>query len=146
MTEAERREIQAKIDALPAGGITMKTINGKKYPYLQWTEDGKQRGRRVREEELETLRAGIEERKRLQTLLRNEAAPAAVPPLQLASVHRTGDALRAFIRPVLGWRKRDCFAALHDYLYGFARQGLHSVWAAQDRQDHHDPPGHCGNG
>ena len=44
MNEAERREIQAKIDALPVGGITMKTINGRKYPYLQWTEDGKQRG------------------------------------------------------------------------------------------------------
>ncbi|MBR2854915.1 MAG: hypothetical protein IKE81_11375, partial [Clostridia bacterium] len=65
MTEAERREIQAKIDALPVGGITMKTINGKRYPYLQWTENGKQRGRRVRKEELETLQAGIEERKRL---------------------------------------------------------------------------------
>ena len=118
MTEAERREIQAKIDALPVGGITMKTINGRKYPYLQWTEDGKQRGRRVREEELEALRAGIEERKRLQALLRSEPAPTSVPPLQLASAHRTGDALRAFIQPVLGWQKRDCFAALHDYLYG----------------------------
>ena len=118
MTEAERREIQARIDALPVGGITLKTINGKKYPYLQWTENGKQRGRRVREEELETLRAGIEERKRLQTLLRNDPAPKVESPLQLTSVHRAGEALRAFIQPVLGWRKRDCYAILHDYLYG----------------------------
>lgn len=118
MTEAERREIQAKIDALPAGGITMKTINGRKYPYLQWTENGKQRGRRVREEELETLRTGIEERKRLQALLRNGPAPKTGVPFHLSSVHRTGEALRAFIRPVLGWQKRDCYAALRDYLYG----------------------------
>ena len=118
MTEAERQEIQARIDALPIGGITLKTINGKKYPYLQWMENGKQRGRRVREEELETLRTGIEERKRLQALLRNDPAPKAEPPLQLTSAYRTGEALRAFIRPVLGWRKRDCYAALHDYLYG----------------------------
>ena len=118
MTEAERWEIQARIDTLPVGGITLKTINGKKYPYLQWTENGKQRGRRVREEELETLRTGIEERKRLQALLRNDPAPKAEPPLQLTSAYRTGEALRAFIRPVLGWRKRDCYAALHDYLYG----------------------------
>ena len=118
MTEAERREIQARIDALPVGGITMKTISGKKYPYLQWTENGKQRGRRVREEELGTLRTGIEERKRLQAILRSEPALKAESPLQLTSVHRTGEALRAFIRPVLGWKKRDCYAALHDYLYG----------------------------
>ena len=118
MTEAERREIQSRIDALPVGGITLKTINGKKYPYLQWTENGKQRGRRVREEELETLRAGIEERKRLQALLRNDPAPKGESQLQLISVHRTGEALRAFIQPVLGWRKRDCYAVLHDYLYG----------------------------
>ncbi len=118
MNEAERREIKARIDALTVGGITMKTINGKRYPYLQWTENGKQRGRRVREEELEALRAGIEERKRLQALLRSEPVPAAGPELQLTSVHRTGESLRAFIRPVLGWRKRDCYATLHDYLYG----------------------------
>ena len=118
MTEAERREIQAKIDALPVGGITMKTINGKRYPYLQWTENGKQRGRRVRKEELETLQAGIEERKRLQALLRSEPAPKAGTVLHLASVHRTGEALRAFIQPVLGWQKRDCYAGLHNYLYG----------------------------
>ena len=118
MNEAERREIQAKIDALPVGGITMKMINGRKDPCLQWTENGKQRGRRVREEELEALRAGIEERKRLQALLRSEPAPTVVPPLQLASAHRTGNALTAFIRPVLGWRKCDGFAMLHDYLDG----------------------------
>ena len=118
MTEAERQEIQARIDALPVGGITLKTINGKKYPYLQWTENGKQRGRRVHEEELEALRAGIEERKRLQALLRNDPVPKAESPLQLTSAYRTGEALRAFIRPILGWRKRDCYAALHDYLYG----------------------------
>ncbi len=118
MTEAERREILARINALPAGGVTVKTINGKKYPYLQWMENGKQRGRRVHETEMETLREGIEERKRLQALLRREPSPETVSKLQLTSAHRTGEELRAFIRPVLGWRKRDCYAVLHDYLYG----------------------------
>ena len=71
MTDEEKRIIQAKVDALPIGGITYKTINGKKYPYLQWTENGKQRGRRVKAEELERLQAGIDERKRLQALLKD---------------------------------------------------------------------------
>ena len=118
MTEAERLKIQAAIDALPAGGITVKTINGRKYPYLQWTENGKQRGRRVHEDELETLRAGIGERKRLQALLRSSPEPKAAPGLPLSSVCRTGDELRNFIQPVLTWRKRDGFAMLRDYLYG----------------------------
>lgn len=41
MDKAKLYEIQERINALPVGGITVKTINGKKYPYLQWTENGK---------------------------------------------------------------------------------------------------------
>ena len=35
------------ISQLPPGNITYKTINGKRYPYYQWTdkETGKQRNR-----------------------------------------------------------------------------------------------------
>ncbi len=43
MTQKERAALQARIDALPAGNITYKTINGKKYPCLQWQENSKQR-------------------------------------------------------------------------------------------------------
>ena len=31
---------------------------------------------------------------------------------------RTGTALRSFAAPVRGFKKRDCFQALHDYIYG----------------------------
>ena len=74
MTQEERAELQARIAALPAGNITYKTINGKKYPYLQWQEDGRQRGRRVKADELESLQAGIDERKRLQAMLKSSPA------------------------------------------------------------------------
>ena len=118
MTEAERKAIQAQIDALPVGGITYKTIGGKKYPYVQWTENGKQHGRRVRDDELEELQAGINERKHLQALL-SEAQDKAgeKQELNLTSVFRTGDALKAYIKPVLQYRQRDCFVRLHQYLY-----------------------------
>ena len=119
MNKAKLNEIQERINALPVGGITVKTINGKKYPYLQWKENGKQRGRRVHEDEYEALAAGIEERKRLQAMLReNPSAAEKDEPLRLTSAYRTGEDLRAFIRPVLNYRKRDGYPALHDYLYG----------------------------
>ena len=119
MTQEERAALQARIDALPAGNITYKTINGKKYPYLQWQENGKQRGRRVKEAELEALQTSIAERKQLQALLK--AAPQVAETaddLHLTAFSRIGEDLRAFIQPVLSFRKRDCFGQLHDYLHG----------------------------
>ena len=118
MTQEERAELQARIAALPVGNITYKTINGKKYPYLQWQEGGRQRGRRVKADELEALQAGIDERKRLQAMLK--ATPAAgntKEDLHLTAFSRIGEDLRAYIRPVLSFRKRECFTQLHDYLY-----------------------------
>ena len=119
MTQKERDEIQARIGVLPAGNITYKTINGRKYPYLQWQESGKQRGRRVKADEMEALQAGINERKRLQSILREGPAAGPVPQdLNLTVFSRIGEDLKAFIAPVLPLRKRDCFTQLQDYLYG----------------------------
>ena len=118
MTQEERTELQARIDALPSGNITYKTIHTKKYPYLQWQEGGRQRGRRIQEDELETLQDGIEERKRLQAMLKEDSTAAnRMQDLQLTTFSRTGDDLRAYIRPVQSLRKRECHALLHDYLY-----------------------------
>ncbi len=117
MTERERNEIERKIDSLPSGSISYKTINGKKYPYLQWREDGKQRGRYVKGEELESLIKAIAERKRLQKLLKDEPIKEKVQDKAFSSA-RTGDALRRFIAPVKSFKKRDIFPALHDYVFG----------------------------
>lgn len=119
MSEEERTELQARIDALPAVNITYKTINGKKYPYLQWQEDGRQRGRRVQEDELEALQTGIDERKQLQAMLKvGSTAANAAQTLHLTAFSRIGDDQRSYIRPILSFRKRECFSRLHDYLYG----------------------------
>ena len=74
------RYIKDKLAQLPTGNITYKTINKIKYPYYQWTENGKQKGRRVKDEELERLSEEIAERKELQQLLREaqNAGEAAV--------------------------------------------------------------------
>ena len=62
------RYIKEWISQLPQGNITYKTIKGKKYPYHQWTENGKQHGRIVKENELEELKEKIEQRKSLEKI------------------------------------------------------------------------------
>ena len=42
MSKNEYTRIIKEIKTLPTGGITYKKINGKKYAYYQWREDGKQ--------------------------------------------------------------------------------------------------------
>ena len=128
MNDYEKNSLLARISKLPVGGITYKTINGKRYPYLQWTEGGKQRSRIVKADELEALEAGIAERKRLQAMLKETPAnqagrltSAAVSEEEIqygmSSVLHVGDSLRRFIQPVAGFHKRSCFTELHDYLY-----------------------------
>lgn len=59
MTNEEYSKIITEIETLPTGGITYKKINGKAYAYYQWREDGKQRSRRIQDEELEQLSGQI---------------------------------------------------------------------------------------
>ena len=117
MTDWERDEIKRKIASLPSGGVSYKTISGKKYAYHQWTENGKQRSRRVKDEELESLTEAIAERKRLQKLLKEKPAKTENKNDQFSAA-RTGEALKRFIAPVKDFKKRDIFPALHDYIFG----------------------------
>ncbi len=70
MLEEKYKDIIAEIESLPQGGITYKKINGKEYAYYQWREEGKQRSRRAKDDELEALMAQIERRKELEAVLK----------------------------------------------------------------------------
>ena len=74
MDIVQLRYIKEWISQLPPGNITYKTIKGKKYPYYQWTEDGKQHGRRVKDDELAELTEKIEQRKTLEKKLKVSGA------------------------------------------------------------------------
>ena len=63
MTDENYSRLKEKIASLPSGGITYKKINGKKYAYYQWREDGRQRSRRVKADELDALSEQIALRK-----------------------------------------------------------------------------------
>lgn len=115
------RYIKDKLAQLPMGNVTYKTINNKKYPYYQWTENGKQRGRRVKDDELELLTEQIAERKELQQLLREVQGTVEATVLNdeyFFSVLKRGQELESFVAPVVGLKKRECFNELHNYVYG----------------------------
>ena len=115
------RYIKDKLAQLPTGNITYKTINKIKYPYYQWTENGKQKGRRVKDEDLERLSEEIAERKELQQLLReaqNAGEAAVLNDEYFFSVLKRGQELESFVAPVASYKKRECFSKLQDYIYG----------------------------
>lgn len=121
MLNEDYSKIIAEIELLPPGGITYKKINGKAYAYYQWRENGKQYSRRTNDEELETLSKQIERRKELQALVRGYEMKT-INSFQISYPFRcnirVGEELERFVAPVAGWKKRECFTQLQDYIYG----------------------------
>ena len=116
------RYIKEWIEQLPKGNITLKSIRGKKYAYLQWTENGKQRSRRVQDDELQELTEKIGQRKALEKKLR-EAPEAMVMPDVMEekfffSEVKLGQELLDYVEPIRAYRKRECYTELRDYVYG----------------------------
>lgn len=125
--EKELTQIRLKIAGLPKGTISVKRINGKEYEYWQFYENGGQVTKRVKGEELETLRVQIDERRRLEQLLKESIGKnentqtAAVEVLNDDGWHgpvRLGEELKRFTEPVRSFRRREIYQNLHDYIYG----------------------------
>ncbi|MBB5218744.1 hypothetical protein HNP77_001113 [Treponema rectale] len=118
-------EILKKIDSLPSGGLTTKTIRDKAYTYYQWTENGKQRSRIVKEEEYDNLKNQIEERKELQAQLsnleiyknKNAATSQEETPAFITNV-RIGKTLDDFSASIKDYKKRELYSAIEQYVYG----------------------------
>lgn len=117
-------EILKKIDSLPSGGLTTKTIRGKAYTYYQWTENGKQRSRIVKEDEYENLKQQIEERKTLQSQLsnlenhktQNSTEAQEETPTFITDV-RIGKTLEDFTASIKDYKKRELYSTLEQYVY-----------------------------
>ena len=120
--QARAAELEQQISALPAGSVTKKTVNGKDYFYHRWTENKKRREKYIPADELESFRAQIEQRKALEQELK--ALKRQLPKEKSTNLSafttnvRTGEALRSFAASVRGYRKRECFRQLHDFVYG----------------------------
>ena len=59
-------ELTAKINELPKGYISKKSINGKLYFYHQWSENGQKQSKYLKDDEIEVLSEQIALRKELQ--------------------------------------------------------------------------------
>jgi len=115
-------ELEKRISELPSGSITKKTINGKEYFYHRWMENKKRREKYIPTDELDDFRILIEQRKEmeheLKALKRHLPRTKAFDTSVFATNVRTGEALRPFAAPVNGYRRRECFQQLHDFVYG----------------------------
>ena len=124
LSEIQNRvaELEQQISNLPAGSITKKTVNGKEYFYHRWTEDKKRKEKYIPVDELENFHAQIEQRKKLDQDLK--ALKKQLPKTRFMDASmfttnvRTGETLRSFAKSVRGYRRRECFQQLCDYVYG----------------------------
>lgn len=124
MTDINKLEEQ--IAKLPIGYITEKVINEKKYYCQQWKENGKSKSRYISEEEANTLKPQIEERKKLQKELKalKKTLPAPVsekieekilePEFKMSVLY--GEALLNMAQTASQYERRDCFSKIQDFL------------------------------
>ena len=124
LSEIQNRvaELEQQISNLPAGSITKKTVNGKEYFYHRWTEDKKRKEKYIPVDELENFHAQIEQRKKLdqdlKALKKQLPKTRSMDASMFITNVRTGETLRSFAKSVRGYRRRECFQQLYDYLYG----------------------------
>ena len=124
MTDINKLEEQ--IAKLPIGYITEKVINEKKYYCQQWKENGKSKSRYISEEEANTLKPQIEERKKLQKELKalKKTLPAPVsekiekkipePEFKMSVLY--GEALLKMAQTASQYERRDCFSKIQGFL------------------------------
>lgn len=120
MSKSDIDYFKEEISRLPTGNISYKTINGKSYPYLQWQENGKQRSRLVKQNELTELSEKIERRKELEKRVEYTSGKesAFTNDSQFFSSVLRGKDLAEFAAPTAQWKRRECFSTLSNFVYG----------------------------
>lgn len=120
-------DIEREIASLPQGSITTKRVKGNEYYYHRITIDKKRREFYIDFEQVEELRSKIERRKELETELKalKKSMPAMKPVkankqdnYEFSTYIRIGEQLKNLSRPVMNYKKRECYSMLHDYVFG----------------------------
>ncbi|MDO4556301.1 MAG: AAA family ATPase, partial [Lachnospiraceae bacterium] len=117
------QELECLIAKLPQGNITYKTINGKKQPYLQWTENGKSKSKYIKIAEREIVMEQVSLRRALQEelkILKAEASSFVSKATEVSFETNvvSGRDLYAMTEGIRDWEKRDCFEQLQKYING----------------------------
>lgn len=129
MTPDEKKvaDLEEQIAALPRGWIAEKIKNGSTYFYHRWSENGMPQERYLTKEDAVPLKEKIEKRKALEKELRQ--LRSSIPKKRRSTVRKktstdfltnvyAGNSLRSFASSAARYKKRECYQALHDYLYG----------------------------
>lgn len=118
-------ELEEQLAGLPIGSISTKTVNGKLYYYHRWYENRRRKEKYVPAGELPALQKQIERRKTLEAewkALRKQVPktenPVRTPEHDFVTNVRTGEALRIYSSSVRGFRKRECYQILQNFVYG----------------------------
>lgn len=114
-------ELEREIALLPRGSVAVKRINDKEYYYHRINKNGKRREVYVDFDKVEELRAQIEKRKNLTKELkelRKQLPKTPSATLKTRTYVRVGEQLDSMAKTVAKYKKRDCYASLHDYVFG----------------------------
>lgn len=119
-------ELEAQIEALPKGSVAKKSVNGKTYYYHRYNENGKRTEKYIDFDFVDTLREQIDERKELELKLKELKKKVGIPAKKpkkkgTLSFHTSilvGDKLKKFVADVKNYKKRECYALLHNFVYG----------------------------
>lgn len=122
----EIEELEREIALLPAGGIATKKIRGKEYYYHRVTVNGERNETYIDFDKVDELRAQIEKRKALEAKVKElkrsvnseKKAKATMPVSKFKTYVRIGDELVRMALPAKKYRRRECYNALHDYVFG----------------------------
>ena len=119
-------KLEEHIAKLPIGYITEKVINEKKYYCQQWKENGKSKSRYISEEEANSLKPQIEERKKLQKELKalkktlpdpvSEETEEETPEPEFKMSALYGEALLNMAQTASQYERRDCFSKIQNFL------------------------------
>ena len=117
-------ELEREIALLPRGSIAVKKIKDKEYFYHRINENGKRRETYVDFNKVEELRAQIKKRKALEKELKElkRQFPKTTKPkkaeLPFLTYVRVGEQLDSMAATVAKYKKRACYATIHDYVFG----------------------------
>ncbi len=121
----EIEELEREIALLPAGGIATKKIRGKEYYYHRITVNGERNETYIDFDKVDELRAQIEKRKELEAKVKElkrsvtteKKAKTTMPVSKFKTYVRIGDELLKMASPAKKYRRRECYGALHDYVF-----------------------------
>lgn len=89
-------ELRVRLKQLPSGYISIKTISNKKYAYLKYYENGKQKSKYIKANDLDLIKKQLKERREIEKFLKEyENSGKDIPVLSNRAKNLTGSIMSA---------------------------------------------------